>query len=361
MKSQNFRLGSSPQLTFRSCSANLHIRGWDQELVEITPHNGAQAKVHKDGSALKISTTAPLTVEVPLGTTVAVVNCAGDLHAVALRTVRVQKHHGNLVLHDVSGADLKTVYGDIQIHGGQTTQVTRLYGDLEALAVNGDLSASDVHGNIALKQVNGPITLSSIAGDVSIYFPGKRINARSINGTLELGGIFKDGQYNLEATDNVIIRLGPQSNVHLYLEAPLGRISYNLHLDNVQTSAHKLEGSLGQGTARVRIVSHTGNIKVHQLEDRKHGIEKPDTGARTRQKTRRTRMAETVRRRSEYLAHKARERAARLGRWHVKWGTSQAGVSFNKLESERLLVLKMLAEGKINAEQAEALLRALED
>jgi phytoene/squalene synthetase len=73
------------------------------------------------------------------------------------------------------------------------------------------------------------------------------------------------------------------------------------------------------------------------------------------------RMADKMRRRGERIEQKARRRAARVATAY-RHGTllRRQCAPAGDLQQERLAVLKMLAEGKINAEQAEALLSALE-
>lgn len=64
-------------------------------------------------------------------------------------------------------------------------------------------------------------------------------------------------------------------------------------------------------------------------------------------------MAEKVQGRSERPVRKNQG-------WQVRWKKLPTTPELHQLDEERLAVLKMLAEGKINAEQAEALLAALE-
>jgi hypothetical protein len=64
-------------------------------------------------------------------------------------------------------------------------------------------------------------------------------------------------------------------------------------------------------------------------------------------------MSDESERRGARLLHKMRS-------WRVKWGGAATAAPNEDLETERLAILKMVAEGKICAEQAEMLLDALE-
>jgi len=366
MKSKSFQLGKSPRLLFRSCSSDVRIHGWEQELVELSFRNKAKAlNVQELEGALEISTTVPLTARVPPGTTVVLESCAGDLHATSFDALHVSKHRGDLSVDNVNRIEVTTGHGDVQVQEAQSLHVTTLCGDLRVRAVRDKVSVAGVHGDISLKQATGQLDLHNITGDLSIRDPEGHVDVHDIDGDLKLGGNLQGGQYDLETTGNVTVYLEPTSNARLHLEAPLGRIVCDLELSGVQESAHRLEGDLGKGTAQVKIVAHNGDIKVRQTRGNnlRHAIERERTRAeaRVRREAKRAqRIAEKARRRSERLAQKAQDRATRLDRWHIEWSASRAGVTPKKLASERLAVLKMLSEGKIGAEQAEALLRALE-
>ena len=71
-------------------------------------------------------------------------------------------------------------------------------------------------------------------------------------------------------------------------------------------------------------------------------------------------MAHEPPREDKSLADKLTKRAKWLSRWRRTAEGPQQTVSAEELETERLKVLAMLAEGKIDALQAEALLAALE-
>ena len=73
------------------------------------------------------------------------------------------------------------------------------------------------------------------------------------------------------------------------------------------------------------------------------------------------RLAEKARRKAE----RAQRRAQKKMKWHFEWDTGRgsqrtAGRSQASSDEERLAVLKMLAEGKISAQEAETLLQVLE-
>jgi hypothetical protein len=205
-----------------------------------------------------------------------------------------------------------------------------------------------------------------------------------VNGDVEVVGNLQSGQWNIEVNGDVAIYLDPASNGLLELDSPLGRVKSRLDLSVGEQSAHRLVGSLGTGAAKLQVVAHNGDIKLAQRRESTWADEADRAAARALTEAQREaervgrraeRLEEKAKRRAERLEEKARQRADRLEekarrrsermaeksrRWRVKWGTVPAAAEVENTEDERLAVLRMLAEGKVNAEQAEALLAALE-
>jgi hypothetical protein len=206
------------------------------------------------------------------------------------------------------------------------------------------------------------------------------MDAREINGDIGFLGSLLGGRCSLEANGHVAIYLEPTANARLELDAPLGQITSKLELSDAEESAHRVTGNLGTGEILLKAVAHNGDIRLGQkpeaaatdepeagmsraAEPTEREVERALRKAQKREekaRLRAERLEEKARRRSERLAEKAQKRAAHMQRWRVKWGAPQAERSANNVEEERLVVLRMLAEGKVNAEQAEALLEAME-
>lgn len=366
MRDKRFQLGSSPHLSFHACLGHLRIQSWDLEEVQLLfRREDEAANVQEEAGGLTIASAMPEAVNVPRGASVLLQHCVGDVQAANLAALHVEQHQGDLSLHHVNRIELTTVHGDVEARETQSLQVTTLHGDLRMRAIDESLAIALVHGDISLKGAKGQLALHDITGDVVIRDPEGHLDVRNVTGDVALSGTLQTGDYYLEALGDIALYLHPASDVHLGLEAHLGHIACGLALNESTESAHELSGKMAQGTAQVRVVTHSGDVRLRPLgaDQVRHEMEKERIWTERhahRLAEHAQRMAEKARRASERWAERAEERAARTRRWQVKWDVPQRKPSPETLEDERLAILKMLAEGKINAEQAESLLKVLE-
>lgn len=388
MREKSFQLGSSPRLSFRACAGDLRIQSWEQEEVQILfRREGEAANVQEAEGELTLDGVMPKAVQVPPGASVHLQRCSGDFDAANVAVVHIEAHQGDLSLNQVNKVELAMVHGDVQVREAQSLQVTTLHGDLRVQNLAESAAIAQVHGDITLKQTQGQLTLENVTGDVVVRNPAAHLDVRNVTGDLTLSGDVQAGEYHLEALGDVSLYLGTESNANLELEARLGRITCGLKLDDSSESANRVTGKIGQGAAHLEAVSNTGDVRLRPLgtdqvrrEMEKERIWVEVHARRAEEHARRVaerellraeaharrsaahaqRMAEKAHRAQERLAEKAEERATRMKRLQVKLGMLQRGPSPEALENERLAILKMLAEGKISAEQAESLLDALE-
>ncbi len=365
--SQVFELGDHPRVVFNACSGDLRIQGARDGQVELLARPEAEGlHLQQTEDVLNVSSSISLTVRVPEAATVALQGCSGDLRATRVKELHVDLHRGDLVLTQVDSAELGTVNGDLEVAGSQSLRVTTLNGNARVSAVQGELVMVGVRGDIQVRAVSGRVELHGITGDIHIRNPEGQIDVHDVNGDVELSGKLCGGEYTVETNGNVRLELDHGSDARLELEAPVGSLSCNLALTDPQESAHRLQGTLGQGTSHVRIVAASGDIKVRGRrsddveEVLQEEIARVEECAR-RAAERAERMAEKMRRRGERLEEKAQRRAERIAKMHRRMAPlHRQPASADDVLQERLAVLKMLSEGKINAEQAEALLSALE-
>lgn len=367
MRSQSFHLGASPRLFFRACRGDLRIQGWELDEVQLLAHQEADLQgVREVEGGLEITGRMPRLVNVPQMAGVVVENCLGDVHVAACSSLRAEKHRGDLSLHRVNNVELEVVHGDVHVRGCQSLHVTTLHGDLRVRGASGELSIAGLHGDASLHELGGPALLRDITGDVTVRGIREALEARNVTGDLVLTANLLTGAHHLEAMGDVALYLEPSSDVQVDLEAPLGRIVCELELNQVEKTAHRLSGILGQGKASLHAVAQGGDIRLRQLsaDEAAQARERERTREEARafrEAERARRIADHMRRIDERLTRKAEERANRIRHWQLRWSDSRRMAEPQNLAEERLAVLKMVSEGKITAAQAEALLKALED
>jgi DUF4097 and DUF4098 domain-containing protein YvlB len=364
MSDKSYQLGPSPRVSFDTCVGDLRVQGWDREEVQLRfrSEDGVSDAQQVDAD-LTITGPMPKAANVPAAASVLLRNCAGDVHATGFATLRIEQHQGDLDLQHMDQVDLKTVHGDIQACEVRSLQVAAVHGDLHVQAVAEALAVAGVHGDIVLRAAQGQLAVKDVTGDVVARNPVGQLDVRNVTGDVALSGNIQTGDYHLEALSDVALDLDTASDARLEAEAQLGRIACGLALAETAESAHKLSGKLGQGTAHIQVVTLSGDIRLRPLgADRvRHEMEKERIWTEVHAR----RAADRARR----LAEKAEAHAAKVRRWHLEWQTPAPGaaaprrqerVSPETLQDERLAILKMLAEGKISAEQADSLLSALE-
>jgi len=365
MEDMDFQLGPNPQILFRACADDIRIHGGDQLQVRLLSRKDTQlVQVQQGENTLEVSAPVAVTAIVPAGARVVLQNCAGDIRGTAFQSLSVQEHRGDLALYDIGSVELVNLRGDVQLRASQSLRVTGFRGDLEARIVREEIDVADVHGDISLRGVRGRLALKGIDGDVLVLDPEGQLDISGMNGDLEFRADLHRGQYNLETNGDIEISLEPESDARLDLEAQHGRVHCAIPLVDAQTSARSVSGHLGSDGAQLKAIA-SQDIQVRALrgEDLREEMERERAHAEAfarREVAHALRMAEKAHRVSERLSQKAQDRAERLRHWQSRWSTLPRRATSQDLEGERLTVLKMLAEHKIDADQAEALLRALE-
>jgi hypothetical protein len=326
---------------------------------------------------------------------------AGSL---ALKTVQ-----GDLVLEDWDGAaDIGTVQGDAGLRqvGGDVT-VGNVGGDLVAHEIKGALSATSVGGDADLRALGGALSLKNVGGDLSGRDLAAGADVTRVGGDASLKAVFAGPHtYRVQTGGDSTIRALPDSNATFTLRAGGGIRVKGLAGD---AAGGEWRGTLGSGEAKVELVAG-GSVKLRALGEDVQDEDFPffdfcgmgammdwgmgEMGARIQQHVadklgkidfeaiahreadRARRHMEREMERAQRQREKAQRRAEQHGRgrprgpWHFEWGMRQAAPSSAERtelggqrepagEEERLAVLKMLAEGKITASEAETLLRAL--
>jgi len=373
MKKRTFELGQQPHLTFVGCTGDILIQGWDRPQVELqSRHDGEAVETKEQDTTLEIASSVPLLAKVPSQSNIGLQGCSGDARIQNLRELHVDRHRGDLSADRVSQIEISSVHGDVSFRDSDSVHVSALNGDMRARVVREKVTVDGVRGRVALRRTGGLAQIKRITGDLIIRGATGDVDVRDLTGDLRLSANVQSGQQQFEVNGDVDIHLDPASNAHVELEAPLGRIRGKVELNEIQATTHSLTGTLGEGGGRLAVVTPVGDIQL-RLRAARAWEDEPEerTAARAsreaervrllEQKLRRKseRLQEKARQRSERLAQAAEKRASRVRRWSAHKSTATQE-RVDNLADERVAVLKMLAEGKITAEQADALLQAME-
>ena len=356
--------GKTPKIRIGSIDGDLSVVGWDGEDVLIKTDED-ELTLEQNGDEVSFSSTDDVSLRIPRDASLSIERIGGDM---ALRgvmgNVAIKEIDNDLSMRDVGSVTIDTISADFSLRGAK--------GNLAVKSVGGDVSVRDVEGNIALDSVADDLALRGARGnvkvnvgeDVVVYLEPK-----------------VDGVYSITAGDDILLVLKPNANVTLSMNGD------EIHVDwpGIENQEDVTERVLvlGDGSAKITL-NAGGDIRVTNNADAGNSAEDFGNFAgmnfdwsgfgerisrQVQQATARAaRQAEEAARRVERHAERNARRwrgNVKTGRWNWEMGprgapTPPSPPSEPVAEEERMAILKMLAEKKITAEQAEQLLNALE-
>ena len=356
--------GKTPSIKIEAIDGDLSVVGWDGEDVLIKTDED-ELKLQQNGETVSFSCTDDVSLRVPRDASLSIERVGGDM---ALRgvlgSIRINEIDNDLSMRDVGNVSIETIKADFSLRGAK--------GNLAVKSVGGDVSIRDVEGNIALDSVADDLALRGARGNVKVNV------GEDVVVYLEARA---DGNYSITAGDDILLVLKPNANVTLSMNGD----EIDVDWPGIENQADVTERVLvlGDGSAKISL-NAGGDIRV--TNDAEAGNSAEDFGnfagmnfdwsgfgerisRQVEQATARAakRAEEAARRVERHAERHARRwgRNVKEGPWN--WQTGPRGVptppspaSEPVAEEERLTILKMLAEKKITAEQAEQLLNALE-
>ncbi len=328
-----------------SIGGDLRLTGGDARSLEAKAGRRGGLRVVSRGEAVELSCDSGCLIFLPSDCAVEVGTVGGD---------------GRVT--DLSGPlKMATVAGDLRLQRLREVSIGRVGGDVLAQRLRGRFDVGTVGGDARLEKIEGPVQLGSIGGDLrAIGFEGS-LEAK-VGGDARVSLATRPGtQSSLLAGGDVFCRVPPTSSLHAELEA---RGDVRVEGAGEVTRGRKSAAlTLGAGEAELRAVAGgdlalvvtahadptgwagaiTAEVEAALYEaeaDLDAELEEGTVSAAG--------VGEQVRR--------ALDRALRPTSPREKEGAEPApGV-----DRERQMILSMLAERRITAEEAEALFRALE-
>jgi hypothetical protein len=371
MKLQRFEVSNTPHLTVKS-HGDLDISGGRKGEIAIKVYGREEdLQVVREGEHLKIVAHARCKIGCPRGTTVTLDDVQGDL--------RLRQLDGPMAV--------KQVQGDTVLKDVGPTIITNAVGDVRARSVRGELKLDSVTGDLRGSYLEGGLQ-ATVGGDGSLTTD-----------------FVPDCDYRLSTGGDVVVKLPAQASARIRVKAG-GDLKHKVDWADVQEEAGSLTGRLGDGEANVEInaggdvslraksdsatfvfgVAEDGDLEIElesmaeeiarnievymanmgaQLEAKLGSIDQEAVLRKVEQ------SAEKARRKAAHAAERARIQAERAQRRWERTGAHQAGrhthgaaaprqTAPSVTDEERLMVLRMVQEGKITADEAAQLLEAME-
>lgn len=363
--SKSIFVRNNPKIQVDRIGGDLSVVGWDGAELLIKSDE-EQARIDQTDQAVTLSSDSDLSLRLPKGASLEIKFIGGDASIRSVPgSIAIQEAHGDLSIRDAGSISIDSIHADFSLRGAK--------GDLHIKNAEGDVSIRDVDGNVTLDSVADDLALRGARGnikvnvgdDVVVYLEPK-----------------VDGAYDVNAGDDILLVLPKDANATVSMQGDAIDVDWpGIEKDKDATQRVVV---LGDGSAKIGL-NAGGDVRLTNKADAAESADEFGNFAglnfdwsgfgdrisrQVEQATARAakRAEEAARRMERHV-----ERQARRGRvgvdfgrwnWDFKGGpkppTPPEPPTEPVAEEERMTILKMLAEKKITAQQAEELLNALE-
>ena len=277
--SKQIPVGATDRVNITNVAGSLSITAWDRKEVDIQGELASgidRVDVKQGDGSVEIRVVvkeglwndnswkndswkkgeANLRIRVPAGVRLEANTVSASLTASGLRGKTRLKSVSGDVRSDVMATDLeaKSVSGDVELTGSGAASRLR---------------ANSVSGDVTLNKVAGDVEAKSVSGDVEIQLQAAEdVEVASVSGDVAVQGALAN-QGELEAASvsgRVRITAQAPGGYHYELKSFSGRIKSCLAGGQVQDSKNgrggSVSGTLGQGSATLRVKSHSGNVEL---------------------------------------------------------------------------------------------------
>ncbi len=365
--SKTISAGRTPKILIENIGGDLSLVGWEGDDI-LLKGDDDEMRFKQDGDKVTISCDDDVSLRVPKSASVFIQNIEGDA---SIRGV-------------MGGIELKEIQGDLSIRDVDSVSIDSIQSDFSLRGAKGHLFIKSAQSDVSIRDVDGNVTLESVADDLALRDVRGNVSAKVDNDVVLYLNPQAGNVYSVTAGDDILLVMPPKANATLTLSADEIDIDWKgVPLDEDVTSRVI---TLGDGSALITLNAGS-DIRVSNQSDAGDsaedfgnfagmGFDWSGFGERiSRQVEQATRGAgRKAEEAARNAARKAEDAARRMnrrggpnvnvgaGRWN--WDLSSKGVPMppkpQVSEEERMVILKMLQEKKITAEEADNLLSALE-
>ena len=279
----------------------------------------------------------------------------------------------------MGGIEIKEVHGDLSVRDVGALSIDAIHADFSLRGAKGNLYIKNAYGDVSIRDVDGTVTLDSVADDLALRGARGNIKVNVGEDVVVYLEPKANGEYTVHAGDDILLVLPKSANATVSMQGDEIDIDWQgIEPDEEATERVVV---LGDGSAKINLTAG-GDVRVTNRADAGESAEEfgnfaglnfdwSGFGDRiSRQVTDRVtkRVEEATRRAERHAERHVRQGKSGLvvGRWNwdfkgtPKPPTPPTPPSEPVSEDERMAILKMLAEKKITAQQAEELLSALD-
>lgn len=315
--------------------------------------------------------------------------------------VSVQFIGGDAKLTDLGGElAVQKVGGDLSVRGASAVTVREVGGDMRIKHADGDVMVGSVGGDATIREVQGAVRVANVGADLYVRNVEGSCVVENVGSDLVVSLDFQpDAEYRFGAGAGILCRVQPDTSATFIL--PSGtEVELDVPAERVQDDGSDQQVIRVGGGAVSVVVTHAALLHLvgedegdslnfglrieEEIEARLSSLEEKlnqqlegldeRIQARTEQfASQAARWADHAQRQAAKAAERAQQRVERetktrhkrefRGPWNFGRPTPPhppARHSEPVREEERLMILKMVQDGKISIEEAERLLAALE-
>lgn len=403
-------VGNNPKIRIDSIDGDLSVVGWDGNELLIKGEED-EIRFEQTGETVSVFSSDDLSLRVPRGASLEFTMISGDA---SIRGVlggcEFKEVAGDLSMRDVGAVAIDTIHSDLSLSGVKgDVYLKNLHSDASIKGVEGNLVIDTLSDDLSLRGVKGNVHIKSLNGDASINDVDGNVVLDSVSDDLALRGT--RGNIRVNVGDDVVVYLEPKADAEYSIHAgedillvlpKNANATLNMRGDEIYMDWQGMENddatervvTLGDGSAKIAM-NAGGEIRVSNRSDAGDsadewgnfaGLNFDWSGFGERISRQVDQATARAAKRAEEAARRAERHAARhashpksglvVGRWNwdfkngprppasprppmppePPFGFPSEPVS----EEERMAILKMLAEKKITAQQAEELLNALD-
>jgi hypothetical protein len=361
---RSIHVGSKPSIKINSVGGDLSIIGWESEDLLIKADNDDISIEHRNGEVILSCDNDDLSLRTPKGASLLLGTISGDA---AIRGV-------------MGDIELKEVSGDLSIREAGSLTIGTVHTDFSLRGAKKNLYAKSVEGDVSIRDVEGNVTIDSIADDLALRGGRGNIKVNVGEDVVIYLEPKPDGEYSVIAGDDILLVLPANGDATLSIQGDEIDVDWP---GIKEEDATDRVITLGNGSAKISLraggkvrisnnaeagesAAEFGNFAGLNFDWSGFGerISRQVEQAAARAAKRVEEAARRAERHAERNAHRGKHEFE-VGRWNWDFGSKgtpnpPSPPSEPVSEEERMAILRLLAEKKITAEQAEQLLAALE-
>lgn len=248
---RTFSVDAEAQIVIHRVDGDLSITGWDRNEVRIRADGrDDDNRIGQDGNLITIDVDGDCSIQAPLRSRMTVERVDGDAAVTML----------------LGTIDIHSVDGDLSIASVGPTAIQHVDGDLSVRSVAGRLYVDSVDGDAAISQIAGEARVSAVDGDLQVNEVIGNVFA-TVDGDARLSLQLAPGQtVTVAASGDIACQVQTDASASVRLTADGDLRVKNLG-EQRKGSATSLEFVLGDGSAALQLTAD-GDIALRGVAAR---------------------------------------------------------------------------------------------